>query len=253
MDYPARDDLVIVRITQILDYGVFVELMEYNNIRGFVHISNVSTSWVKNVRNFVKMNQIRAARVLNIDQAKGQIDLSFAGVTPQRERQKINEFRQMNREEKLVELLAKQEKKKFDDVWAAVAEPLINEYGSLFEAFEKIALGTDVSAIIAKTWIAPVKELVEKNVVVSKKTLKGNAKIQSLSSEGVEAIKSILGEADAIKGCEVAYLGAGTYSIACTSLSFKECDKSLTKFVEAAEKKAKKLGATFEFKKEENK
>jgi len=82
MDYPARDDLVIVRITQILDYVVFFEPMENNNIRGFVNIGNVSTSWVKNVRNFVKMNQIRAARVLNIDQAKGQFDLSCAGVTP---------------------------------------------------------------------------------------------------------------------------------------------------------------------------
>lgn len=253
MDYPQRDDLVIVRVSQILDYGTFVELMEYNNLRGFVHISNVSTSWVKNIRNFVKMNQVRAAKVLNVDVAKGQIDLSFAGVTPQRERQKINEFRQMNREEKLVQLLAAQEKKKFDEVWSAVAEPLINEYGSLFEAFEKIALGEDVSSVISKSWVGPVKELVEKNVAVSKKTLKGVAKVQSFSTDGIEDIKTILGEASSIKGCEVAYLGAGNYSVSCTSLSFKEADKLLMKFVDAAEKKAKKLGVTFEFKKEENK
>ena len=178
MDYPARGDVVIVKVAQILDYGAFVELLEYNKIRGFVHVSNVSTSWVKNIRNFVKINQVRAARVLNVDVEKRQIDLSFAGVTPQRERQKITEYKQLNREEKLVELLAKQEKKKFDDVWAEVAEPLINEYGSLYVAFEKIALGQDVTSLISKHWASVVKDLVEKNVVVSKKTLKGSAKVR---------------------------------------------------------------------------
>ena len=79
MDYPERDDLVVVRVSQILDYGVFVELLEFNNVRGFVHISNVSSSWVKNIRNFVKPNQVRVAKVLNVDVTKRQIDLSFAG------------------------------------------------------------------------------------------------------------------------------------------------------------------------------
>ena len=99
MDFPNRDDFVVVKVSQILDYGVFVELLEYNNARGFIHISNVSSSWVKNIRNFVKMNQVRVAKVLNVDLAKRQIDLSFAGVNPMRERQVLNQFKQINREE----------------------------------------------------------------------------------------------------------------------------------------------------------
>ncbi|HNV01067.1 MAG TPA: S1 RNA-binding domain-containing protein [archaeon] len=252
MEYPQRDDLVVVRVSQILDYGVFVELLEFGNVRGFVHISNVSSSWVKNIRNFVKPNQVRVAKVLNVDIEKRQIDLSFAGVSSSREKQKINDFKQYNREEKLISLFAKQSGKKFDEVWSAVAEPLNAEYGSLMNALEKVALGEDISGVISKEWIIPLKEMVEKNIVVSEKTLKGKAKINSLASNGVEVVKEILLTIESVKGCSVIYAGSGVYTVTSTSFTFKQADKLLTKAIESAEKKAKELGATFEFKKEEN-
>lgn len=252
MEYPQRDDLVVVRVSQILDYGVFVELLEFNNTRGFVHISNVSSSWVKNIRNFVKPNQVRVAKVLNVDTEKRQIDLSFAGVSSSREKQKINDFKQYNREEKLIALFAKQSGKKFDEVWASVAEPLNAEYGSLMNALEKVALGEDISGVVSKEWIAPLKEMVEKNIVVSEKTIKGKAKISSLAPTGVEIIKQILSTIESVKGCSVIYAGSGVYTVTSTSFTFKQADKLLTKAIESAEKKAKELSASFEFKKEES-
>jgi translation initiation factor 2 subunit 1 len=253
MDLPQRDDFVVVKVTQILDYGAFVELLEYKNIRGFVHISNVASSWVKNIRNFVKMNQVRVAKVLNVDTVKNQIDLSFAGVNPMRERQVLTQFKQINREEKLIEILAKMTNKKFDDVWAGVAEPLNQEHGSLYEAFEKIALGYDPSPLLSKEWVGPVKELVEKNIVVSKKELGGQMKIASMSSHGLEDIKQVINEAESVKGCLISYAGGGAYNVACNGLTFKEADKILSSAMANAEKKAKKLDVKFEFKKEEKK
>ena len=253
MDLPNRDDFAVVKVTQILDYGAFVELLEYKNIRGFVHISNVSSSWVKNIRNFVKMNQVRVAKVLNVDPVKNQIDLSFAGVNPMRERQVLTQYKQINREEKLIEILAKMVNKPFDAVWAAVAEPLNQEHGSLYEAFEKIALGYDPSPILEKEWVGPVKELVEKNIVVSKKELGGLLKLSSMSSSGLADVKEIISEAEGVKGCAISYAGGGTYNVACNGLTFKDADKILSKSMELAEKKAKKLDVKFEFKKEEKK
>ncbi len=253
MNYPQRDDLVVVKVGQILAYGVFIEMLEYNNLKGFVHISNVSSSWVKNIRNFVKPNQVRVAKVLNVDLDKKQIDLSFAGVSSSRERQKINDFRQFNREEKLIDLLAKQSGKKFDEVWQEVAEPLSSEYGSLLDAFEKIALGEDISNIVGKKWVDQLKELVEKNVVVSKKTLRGKIILHSMDSNGVDVVKNVLKEAESVKGCEVAYVGSGNYSIFCSSYTFKAAEKILGKAINAAETKAKELDAQLEFKRDEAK
>jgi translation initiation factor 2 subunit 1 len=253
MNFPNRDDFVVVKVTQILDYGVFVEMLEYNNSRGFVHISNVSSSWVKNIRNFVKMNQVRVAKVLNVDLVKKQVDLSFAGVNPMRERQVLSQFKQINREEKLIQILSKMVNKPFETVWHEVADALAAEHGSVYEAFEKIALGYDPSKELSKEWIAPVKELVEKNIVVSKKEIAGILKVSSHEENGLESVKSILSEADSAKGCEVSYAGGGNFNISCSGLTFKDSDKVLSSVVDAMEKKAKKLGASFEFKRTEKK
>ncbi|MEI7961051.1 MAG: S1 RNA-binding domain-containing protein [archaeon] len=253
MDFPNRDDFVVVKVTQILDYGVFVELLEYKNVRGFVHISNVSSSWVKNIRNFVKMNAVRVAKVLNVDLDKKQIDLAFAGVNPMRERQVLGQFKQINREEKLIEILSKTVQKPYEEVWAAVAEPLIEAHNSLSEAFEKIALGFDPSPNLAKAWVAPVLDLVEKNIVVSKKELSGKLKLSSTVSNGLNAIKEIISDAESIKGCHISYAGGGSFNVACAGLTFKEADKILTSAMANAEKKAKKTSVEFEFKRDEKK
>lgn len=247
MDFPNRDDFVVVKVTQILDYGVFVDLLEYNNARGFIHISNVSSSWVKNIRNFVKMNQVRVAKVLNVDLVKKQIDLAFAGVNPMRERQVLNQFKQINREEKLIEILSKNTKKSFEEVWNSVAEPLSQIHGSVYDAFEKIALGYDFSNDVDKFWIEPVKQLVKDNIVVSKKEISGKAKITCLSSGGLELIKHVLSGFESTKNCVVSYAGGGTFNISCSGLTYKEADKTLTALVESAEKNSKKTGVAFEF------
>ncbi|RLG70219.1 MAG: translation initiation factor IF-2 subunit alpha, partial [Candidatus Iainarchaeum archaeon] len=80
MEYPEIGEIVVVKVKKILSYGVFVELLEYDGLTGFVHISEVASSWVKNIRNFVKENQIRAAKVLKVIPEKEQVDLSFEKV-----------------------------------------------------------------------------------------------------------------------------------------------------------------------------
>ncbi len=253
MNYPELDEFVVVKVTQVLNYGVFVELLEYGNIKGFVHISNVSSSWVKNIRNLVKMNQVRVAKVLNIDKEKKQIDLSFAGISPQMERNKMSDFKQVNREEKLITLLAKQEKKDFNIVWDEVAEPLIEEYDSLFKAFERVALGQDVSKIIDKKWVKPVEELVEKNIIVTKKIVKGKINARTIKENGLELLKQVFEEIGSTKGCNVNYSCAGTYFVSCSAPTFKEAENKLLLLVEKAEKKARQLGIIFSFKLENEK
>lgn len=247
MNYPEKDEFVVVKIVQILGYGVFVELLEYNNTRGFIHISNVSSSWVKNIRNLVKINQVRVAKVLGVDTEKKQIDLSFASISPQIERQKLTEFKQINREEKLIAILAKKEKKDFDLVWKEVADPLITEFGSLYKAFEKIYLGEDLSNFIPKKWLKPVQELVEKNIVVKKKSMKGTLKLQTLSDKGVNDIKELLSMIDNKKDCEIIYVGAGKYAISFFASTYKEAEKILKNTISEIEKKSKAMNINFEF------
>ncbi len=228
--FPEPGEIVIGRIIKVLDYGVFMELLEYEGLQGFVHISNVSSSWIKNIRNFVKENQIRAGKVINMDRYKNQVDISLTKVSQNSQREKIEEYRQGKRAQKLIDLLAQKAGAKPEEAWAEVAEPLLEKYDSLFDAFQSLLLnGTDSLPAIPKKWDGSLVELVGSNFEVPEKTVRGRISINVPGSAGVDGLKKALlaGEKKGGKNTEIFYEGSGKYAIKATSVDYKSADKLL--------------------------
>ena len=243
-EFPKVGETVVVKVSNVLDYGAFAELVDYNDIKGFIHISQVATGWIKNIRNFVKEGQLRAAKVQSVDRQKNQIDLSLAKVSPPAQRAKINEFKQLKRERMLIETLAERKKSSFDDAWDEVAEPLIKKHGSLVEALQKISLeGKQAAEGVPENWLPFVLEMVDKSVTVPSKTVKGVFSISVPGSEGVEVIKQALSKGASKPGeteIDILYLGSGKYLLKSTSHDFKIAEKamesasaSVIKFIES--------------------
>jgi translation initiation factor 2 subunit 1 len=46
-DYPEVGDLVVCTVKNIKDFGVIVTLDEYEGKEGFIHISEISSGWIK--------------------------------------------------------------------------------------------------------------------------------------------------------------------------------------------------------------
>ena len=57
-------DIVIAKITNIIGYGAFVTVGDYD---GLVHISEFSDNFVKNIGDFVKVGDEIRLRVLEVD------------------------------------------------------------------------------------------------------------------------------------------------------------------------------------------
>ena len=55
-EWPETGDLVIVTIESVMDYGAYANLDEYSR-RGFLHISEISSARIRNVRDFVREHQ----------------------------------------------------------------------------------------------------------------------------------------------------------------------------------------------------
>ena len=235
---PSSGDIVVCRISKVLDYGVFVELLEFSGVTGFVHISQVSSSWVKNIRNFVKENQVRAAQVTNVDVSKNQLDLSFTRVSAEKQRIKIEEFKQSKRSQKLIELLAKQNSLAFDVAWAEVAVPLLEKYETLYDAFSELLLDKEaVLSLVPKKWQKSLEELVGKNIEAPRKQVKGVPSLSSPAPNGVELVKgALLSAKKAAKSAdvEIFYAGGGKYMVKVTSFDYKVADKVLRQTSEAA-------------------
>lgn len=251
---PSVGETVVCRVRQVLDYGAFVELVEYNEMKGFVHISQVSTGWVKNVRNHVKEGQIRAAKVLSLDRGRGQLDLSFTKVSEAAQRVRIEEWKQIKRCRKMIEILAQGQKVPVEEAWNAIAKPLLEGYSSLSEALQNIAMyGEEAAEGVQAKWLKPLLELVEKNVPVPQKTLNGTLSLRCLKPEGVDTIKTLLQKAEktAGHGIEIFYSGGGKYSVSVTDFDFKSAEKALNEASEQLLGAAKAAGCEAKFEKTE--
>jgi translation initiation factor 2 subunit 1 len=74
--WPEVGDLVIATIETVTDYGAYVNLDEYDK-RGLLHVSEISSSWIRNIRDFVREGQKVVLKATRLNLEKGHIDLSL--------------------------------------------------------------------------------------------------------------------------------------------------------------------------------
>ncbi len=252
IDYPENGEVVVCRIDKVLNYGVIVSLQEFEGVTGFVHLSQVASGWIKNIRNHVKEGQVRAAKVLAISREREQLELSFVKVTEQAQRAKIEAWKQLKRNKKLLEIMATEEKKSVDEVWTEVAEPLLSEYESLQDAFLQIGLhGAEKAGMVSAPWQKPLLRLIEKNVELPRRSVEGVAEAHVLENNGIEVVKTAAHNAVATaEGTELAltYLGAGKFLLKSTAHDYKQATRILEKAGAAFVDTFKKRKATADFK-----
>jgi len=253
-DIPVVGEIVVCKVKQVLNYGAFAELVEYDNKKGFVHISQVASRWVKNIRNYVKEGQVRAAKVLAINMERGQIDLSLTKVSSHAQRARIEEWKQLKRCKKLLEILAKEQHKTFDQAWEAVASPLLETHDSLGQAFQEIALlGEKAAPDVDSKWLKHLVEMVKKNVPVPEKFLSGTLFLRISTPDGVDAIKKVLLKAEKAKtqGLKIFYTGGGKYEIKVSAPDFKTAERELNKAADGIVADLKALGGEAKFERPE--
>ena len=100
-EWPEVGDLVIATIETVTDYGAYAKLDEYNK-KGLLHVSEISSSWIRNIHDFVREGQKVVLKVLRVDLEKGHIDLSLRRVT---KREKIEKIKSWKKERKADALL----------------------------------------------------------------------------------------------------------------------------------------------------
>jgi translation initiation factor 2 subunit 1 len=75
-EWPEVGDLVIATVETVTDYGAYVKLDEFEK-KGLLHVSEISSSWIRNLRDFVREGQKVVLKVLRVNPEKGHIDLSL--------------------------------------------------------------------------------------------------------------------------------------------------------------------------------
>lgn len=252
-DWPEPGDLVVCTVTQVVDFGAFVSLDEYEGKQGLIHISEVASGWIKYIRDHVREGQKIVCKVLSVDRSRHHIDLSLKDVNEHQRREKIQEWKADQKAWKWLQMAYKDRPEDMQ----RVADALAGTYDSLYIAFEETAItGSDAlaNAGLPEEDILILETLSKENVKIPSVDISGYVDITSPAADGVEVIRKALKQAKRIKDKDatisITYIGAPRYRIHVTAPDYKHAESVLKKAAQSAVKYIEQHGGEGTFHRE---
>jgi len=252
-EMPEQGEIILATVTKVMDHGAYVTLDEYDDIQGFLHISEIAPGWIRSVNRFVRDGE---KKVLLVKKVKSNdIDLSLKQVSKDQKKQKLKEVKKYEKGKTLLENL--QEKINLtDEEVEKLEDKLYTKFDSVYDGFMAIARNgisiiTDLK--LTKKITTAIEEICSK-IKLPSVEIRGTMEITSDKSNGVEIIKKTL--LDIIKkdsAMNITYLGAPKYRITITSEDFKSAEKSLKPIIEEIQTNIEKKKGLFKFTREDSK
>lgn len=236
--FPEDGELVVCTVKSVKNFGAFVTLDEYEDKEGFVHVRDVATGWVKYIRDFIREGQKIVCKVLGVDSAKGHIDLSLKSVNEHQKREKVQQWKNEKKAEKLLEIAAERLSISVDDAYTKFGNDVLDEYETLYGAFESVASAPEeFREDFQGDWVETFIEVAVENVTPPYVQIDGILEMRSSAPNGVEVIKeSLLKGMDAAGDADVLmqYVGAPRYRIVITADEYKDAEDIMKKVSTAA-------------------
>jgi translation initiation factor 2 subunit 1 len=91
---------------EIKDLGAYVELLEYDNIEGFIMLSQLTNKCVKSVYEILKIRKQEMMEVLRVDEDKMCIDLTKKNVKPELRDAAVKRFKKAKKVHAIMRLVA---------------------------------------------------------------------------------------------------------------------------------------------------
>src|SRR3972149_5241016 len=160
-EFPESGELVVCTVADVKNFGAFVWLDEYPTEKGreklalrakvtekadeipfasgdfregFIHITEVAPGWIKYIRDYVREGQKAVCKVLKVDEAKGHVHLSLKAVNEHQKREKVQQFKNEQKADKLMEFVAAKIGATVDACWDDFGYALVDKFGSLYGA-----------------------------------------------------------------------------------------------------------------------
>ena len=256
-ELPEVGEIVIATIKKTGDHGAYVSLDEYDNIQGFLHISEIAPGWVRKVTRYVKEGDKKVLLVKKIQEDRAEIDLSLKQISKEQRKKKLLEVKRFEKEQGILKNIQDKVKLSSEEV-DDLEEKLLSKYKSIYDAI--IEIGTKNINVIDDLEISEkIKKTIDelsKKIKLPSVEIRGILEMTNNKSNGIEIIRKIL--LDAIKESqnekiEILYLGAPKYRLSIVAQDFKTAEKTLKPILEKIEKNASKQSGTFKFSREESK
>lgn len=263
--FPKEGEFVVAKVTEVQKQYVYVDLTDYEGLpsdetaRGMIHISEISSRWIKNIRNYARIGQKIVLRTLRVDQDKGHVDLSLRRVNSAQKENRLKEWKYSLKYENLLQFLTETEEinMTLDEVYELIGFPILDLFYTYQEALENLKengkeLLNDFSNITDDIKDAFIK-IVNENVQISTVSISGKIKLSFNSENGVNLIReSLLNALEVIKSkktrkIDINYLAAPFYRIEVITKDYLDAENILSDALEVIEQKAVQYNGMYEF------
>ena len=254
-ELPEQGEIVMATITKLMDHGAYVTLDEYEDIQGFLHISEIAPGWIRAVNRFVREGEKKVLLVKKVNPQRGDIDLSLKQVSKDQQKQKLKEVKKFEKGKTLLQNL-KDNANLTDKEIEKIEDQIFAKYESVFDAFIDIARnGIDsVKELKLTKKISKSLEEICSKIKLPSVEIRGIMEITNSSSNGIEIIKENLVQVlKKDSKIDIAYLGAPKYRLSIVAEDFKTAEKILKPLIENLETSITKKRGTFKFTREESK
>ena len=244
---PEPGDLVVVTIKTVKNFGANAKLEEYANCEGFIHIAEVATGWVKHIKDYLREGQKTVCKVLSLDTSRNYAELSLKRVNEHQKREKISEWKNDQKADKLLEIVAKSLKKSVETCRKDFADDLVKRFGTLYDAFEDASASADTwLPEVSGKWKDIFTQVAKENITLPYLKIGGVIEAYSLESDGVERIRTTFLES-LEENVRMHYSGAPRYEIDVTEKDYKTAEDVLKRVVQKISENSKKNGVVTEF------
>jgi len=248
---------VIATVERITDYGAYATLDEYGK-EGLLHISEVASSWFRNIRDYVREGQKTVLKVLRVDVEKRHVDLSLRRVTRRERKDKIMSWKRGRKAETLLRSAGEKLGLSFEEIYEKAGVLIEKEFGDVYDGLERVA--REGSKVLVKVGVSDevavaLEEIAKDKIRLPLVRIKGAFELRCFKPDGVQCIRdALLGAQKVVDGKEaevqVYVLSPPKYRIEVAAEDYKKAEKVLQKASEVVLKAVTKAGGEGVFKRE---
>jgi translation initiation factor 2 subunit 1 len=248
---PEEGEIVIATVRQVTGHGAYVTLDEYNDMTGFLHISEIATGWIRNIERYIRPNQKTVLKVIRVNKVRDEVDTSLKQVSGEERKSKLIEAKKSDKAATFLDFI-KFKLKLTDEQVHDIEDKLLQKYDFVYDAFEAVSRkGLDaIHNIELSEETKTAIEEASKRIPIPLVEISGVLEITLKKPDGIEMIKNTLANVEGNKGganSTITYVGAPRYRIVVKAENFKIAEKFMNNMIEKTRTNIEKHQGTFNF------
>jgi translation initiation factor 2 subunit 1 len=135
---PEEREIIIAPVRQVTGHGIYVTLDEYNNMTGFLHISEIANGWIRNIERYVRRKQKAVLKIIRVNKVRGEVDTSLEHVSGEERKSKLIEVKKSDKANIFLDFI-KSKLNLSDKNIQEIEDRMLQKYGYVYDAFEAVS------------------------------------------------------------------------------------------------------------------